>query len=362
MNSKIIANGILRAVLIIVGVLLTLFLLYKISTILVYIALASVISLIGRRLVIFFDVRLKLPNTLAAMITMGLFVGILAFLISLLMPLLVEQSHNLSRIDIDEVQGEINQLFGDIDAYFAERGINLLDKLENISFAEMFNFGSVTTIFSSVIGFIGSFSIGLLATLFISFFMLKDGAILDNMIFTLVPNKQEKKARKSWNTIKDLLSRYFTGLAIQVTILFILYLILLSAFGIKNALIIALLCALLNLIPYVGPLVELVLIVTLTMTSNLGLDFQTEILPTTTYVFIGFVVIQLFDAFVSQPMIYSKSVKSHPLEIFLAILIGGTLFGVIGMVVAVPTYTALRVILKSFLSDNKIVKSLTKSL
>ncbi|MCF6214414.1 MAG: AI-2E family transporter [Flavobacteriaceae bacterium] len=361
MNSKTIANGILRAILIIVGVILTLYLLFKISTILVYIVLASVISLIGRRLVIFFDIKLKLPNTLAVIITMGLFVGILAFLVSLLVPLLVEQSHNLSRIDVAEVQLELSQLLAQIDLYFSDKGIHLLDKLQKISIFEFFQFGSLSTIFTSVIGFIGRFSIGLLATLFISFFMLKDGAILDNMIFTLVPNEQEKKARKSWNVIKDLLSRYFTGLAAQVTILFILYLILLSVFGVKNALIIALLCALLNLIPYVGPLVELVLILTLTMTSNLGLDFQTQILPTTVYVFIGFIVIQLIDAFVSQPTIYSKSVKSHPLEIFLAILIGGTLFGVIGMVVAVPSYTAIRVILKEFLADNKIVKHLLKT-
>ncbi len=362
MNSKIIANGILRAILIVVGVLLTLFLLYKISTILVYIALASVISLIGRRLVIFFNVKLKFPNILAVIVTMGFFVGILAFLISLLVPLLVEQSHNLSRIDVAEVQLQLSQLVRDIDLYFSDKGLHLLDKVQEISLSELFKFGSLSTLFTSVVGFIGSFSIGLLATLFISFFMLKDGAILDNMIFTLVPNEQENKARKSWDAIKDLLSRYFTGLATQVTILFILYVILLSVFGVKNALIIALLCALLNLIPYVGPLVELVLILTLTMTSNLGLDFQTQILPTTVYVFIGFVIIQLIDAFVSQPTIYSKSVKSHPLEIFLAILIGGTLFGVIGMVVAVPSYTAIRVILKEFLADNKIVKSLTKSL
>ena len=210
MNSKTIANGILRAILIIVGVVLILYFLYQIRAILVYIALDSVISLIGRRIVIFFDVKLKLPNTLAAIITMGFFVGILTLLISLLVPLLVEQSHNLSKIDIDELEVEINQLLGDIDLYFSDRGIHLLAKLQNISFEELFNLGSVTTIFSSVIGFIGSFSIGLLATLFISFFMLKDGAILDNIIFTLVPNKQESKARKSWGTIKDLLSRYFT--------------------------------------------------------------------------------------------------------------------------------------------------------
>ena len=59
---------------------------------------------------------------------------------------------------------------------------------------------------------------------------------------------------------------------------------------------------------------------------------------------------------------FSKSVKSHPLEIFLIIIIGGLLFGVVGMIIAVPSYTALKVILKEFLADNAIVIALTKKL
>lgn len=100
----------------------------------------------------------------------------------------------------------------------------------------------------------------------------------------------------------------------------------------------------------------------LTMTENIGLNFQTEIVPTTLYVMTGYIIAQLIDNFLSQPIIFSKSVKSHPLEIFLVIIIGGILFGVMGMVVAVPTYTAIKVILKEFLSDNKVVRSLTKDL
>ena len=96
------------------------------------------------------------------------------------------------------------------------------------------------------------------------------------------------------------------------------------------------------------------------MTSNIGQDFQTEILPTTIYVMIGYFIAQLVDNFVSQPVIFSKTTKSHPLEIFLIIIIGGLLFGIVGMITAVPLYTALKVILKEFLSENKIVKSLTK--
>ena len=71
---------------------------------------------------------------------------------------------------------------------------------------------------------------------------------------------------------------------------------------------------------------------------------------------------QLIDNFFSQPFIFSNSVKSHPLEIFLVIIIAGLLFGVVGMIVAVPGYTAIKVILKEFLAENQIVKRLTKNL
>ena len=137
---------------------------------------------------------------------------------------------------------------------------------------------------------------------------------------------------------------------------------MLLLFGIDNAIVIAFLCALLNLIPYVGPLVSGVLMIVLTMSSNLGESFSTVILPKTTYVMIGFVIAQLVDNFFSQPFIFSKSVKSHPLEIFLVIIIAGLLFGIVGMIVAIPTYTAIKVILKEFLSENKVVQKLTKDL
>ena len=191
---------------------------------------------------------------------------------------------------------------------------------------------------------------------------MKDSQLLKNAILTIIPNKSETRFSKSTEIIKDLLSRYFIGLVFQITILFVLYTIVLLIFGISNAVVIAFLCALLNLIPYIGPMIGAVIMFLLSMTSNLGLDFQTSILPTTMYVMIGYFIAQLIDNFFSQPFIFSKTTKSHPLEIFLIIIIGGLLFGVIGMITAVPMYTALKVILKEFLSENKIVKSLTKDL
>ena len=98
------------------------------------------------------------------------------------------------------------------------------------------------------------------------------------------------------------------------------------------------------------------------MINNLGADFQSEILPTTIYVMIGFWIVQIIDNNVSQPLIFSNSVNSHPLEIFLVILIAGFLFGIMGMIIAVPLYTILKVIGKEFLPDNKIVQILTKNI
>jgi len=128
------------------------------------------------------------------------------------------------------------------------------------------------------------------------------------------------------------------------------------------SIIIAFLCAVLNIIPYVGPLIGSCLAFILTMIGNLGGDFVTEILPTSIYVLIGFFIVQMIDNNLSQPIIFSNSVKSHPLEIFLIILIGGYLFGITGMVLAVPFYTVLKVVGKEFIPENKIIQILTKDI
>ena len=178
----------------------------------------------------------------------------------------------------------------------------------------------------------------------------------------LVNDRDENRLKKSFEKIKDLLSRYFLGLLLQISILLIIYTIILVVFGIQNAFVIAFLCALLNLIPYVGPLIGGLLMMFLSMTSNLDAEFSTVILPKTIYVMVGFSIGQLIDNFFSQPMIFSNSVKSHPLEIFIVILAGGSLMGSVGMIVAIPIYTSIKVMLKEFLSENKIIKSLTHDL
>ena len=172
----------------------------------------------------------------------------------------------------------------------------------------------------------------------------------------------EDKILNSFRKIDHLLSRYFIGLIGQMTILFVLYLIVLLIFGVQNAFVIAFITALLNIIPYIGPLIATVLVAVLTMLSNMGPESQGQMLSTTLYVLIGYSVAQIIDNNVTTPLIFSNSVNSHPLEIFIVILASGFVFGVLGMIVAVPLYTVIKVVAKEFFPENPVVKVLTKGI
>jgi predicted PurR-regulated permease PerM len=106
----------------------------------------------------------------------------------------------------------------------------------------------------------------------------------------------------------------------------------------------------------------MILAATLTMISNINQDFTQETLPTTLYVMIGFMVVQIIDNNIIQPFIFSKSTQSHPLEIFFVILMAGLMGGITGMITAVPLYTILKVIAKEFFSHYKLVYIISRKI
>ena len=362
MNSKVITNGILGAIAVLAAVLFLGYFLIMIQSVLIYIIIAAIIALIAKPMILFLRKKLKFPNTLAVVSTMVLFVGLILGITGMFIPLVIEQGESLSLLKTKGLEENIGNLITQANEYFTSKNINVLNELQN---ADIFtSLKTIPNVLNSIVGALGSFSIGLFSILFISFFFMKDSRLFKNALLTLIPKGAEKKFSHSLEKINDLLARYFIGLVIQIFILFFIYTLILLIFGVSNAVVIAFLCALLNIIPYIGPLISAFLMIVLTMTSGLGqnLDFQSEILIKTIKVMIGFIIAQVIDNFVSQPIIFSKTTKSHPLEIFLIIIIGGLLAGPLGMIIAVPSYTVLKVILKEFMSDNKIVSSLTKEI
>ncbi|MDB4644001.1 AI-2E family transporter [Flavobacteriaceae bacterium] len=362
MNSKIISQGILRSILILASVLLLTYITYLLQALIVYTVIAAIISLMGRPILDFLKVKLKFNNSVATLITMFVF-GLLIFgLFALFIPIIAQQGENLSLLNTTELEKNTLLLINQISEYFSLNEEYWKNWISNQDLSSKLNLSVIPNFLNTLIGWLSSFTIGLFSVLFISFFLLKDEALLQNITFSFVKNKYENKLKKSLAKIRKLLSRYFIGLLLQVTILLLIYSIVLLIFGIENAFIIAFICALLNLIPYVGPLIAAFMMVALSMSSNITEDFSTVILPKSIYVFLGFVIGQLIDNFISQPIIFSKSVKSHPLEIFIVILIAGILFGTTGLIFAIPIYTAIKVIFKEFFAQYKIVQSLTKDL
>ena len=362
MKPSSIAQGILQAILYLFFIAVGVYALYLLQSLITYVLIAAVISLIGRPITAFLNTKLKFGNTLAAVSTMVFFIIILFGLLSLFVPLILQQGENLSLLDVDALEIKITRLFEEISAYFNWDQTHWKNWFLEKDWMSTLNLDALPEFLNVLLGWLSGFTIALFSIIFISFFLLKDAQLMQRAVFLFIPTKNHPRIRASFEKIKDLLSRYFIGLLLQITILFVIYSIVLGIFGIKNALIIAFLCALLNLIPYVGPLIGAVLMLLLTMTANLEADFSSVILPKSIYVMIGFTIGQLIDNFFSQPYIFSTSVKSHPLEIFIVIMMAGILFGTIGLIVAIPCYTALKVIFKAFYADNRIVQSLTKDL
>ena len=361
MNVKEISKGIFWAVIQLAGVCILLWLLLQLKTLLIYMLIAGIVSLIGRPINQLLMKRLKMKTVLATTISIVLLLGVLISIFSLFVPLLIQQGQNLSLLDVDLLKINIQTLAEEISIYFQldnsfwQQQISVDNLFKNV------NLGLIPELLNQTLELLGGFTIGLFSVVFILFFFLKDSYLQEQIILALVNDKVSNRVEKSIEKTKRLLSRYFLGLLLQISILLIIYSIVLAIFQVENAFIIAFLCALLNLIPYLGPIVGAVLMMLLTMSSFIGSDFSSIILPKTIYVMIGFFIGQLIDNFFSQPFIFSNSVKSHPLEIFIVILASGTLLGPVGMIIAIPLYTTLKVIAQEFLAENKIVKALTKN-
>lgn len=234
---------------------------------------------------------------------------------------------------------------------------------------EMFNPSQISKLISSLLGFFGGFVITLMSVFFIGFFFLKEQGLFTKMVSFLVPNNQESQVSHAIQDSNKLLIRYFVGLGIQVIVITIIATIVLKLFGFKSALLIAFSFAVLNLIPYIGPLLGNFVGVLIVISSSVNPEvasvagsFYDNTLPDIIKVMIILTVLQLLDNFLLQPNIFSKSVKAHPLEIFIVVLMGAKIGGVAGMVLAIPAYTVLRVLLKVFFSEFEVVKRLTSSL
>ena len=365
-------QGTTRYILFVIGFLVILFLVWYFSSIVSYILVSAVLSVVGRPLVRFFGNlklgRLAVSDTMAAFLSLVtlwiVFLGAFRFLI----PLLAKEFEQLSTINLDSVLQIVEKPLQRWQSLFGENGDvtnkgHLMELIKG-QLGEKISFSSLTDVFGAVAGTLGGLLIAFFAISFITFFFLKEENMFRDWILLIVPSEYEEKVAHILHSIHNLLRRYFIGLLFEVTMVGILVTLGLTIVGIgfSHAVVIGLFCGLFNVIPYLGPWMGAIVGLLIGIAINLDADFNTQTLPLLGFMLLVFATVQVIDNILFQPLIYSSSVKAHPLEIFLVILAAGSVAGILGMILAIPAYTIVRVIAKEFLDNLKIVRKLTQNL
>ena len=339
------------------------------TSIAIYVIIASLISAIGiplKNAIQRISIKQRnLSDSVSALFSIAIIFGFIIGILLLLGPIVISQSKEISTINFQSLSEEIQQPLARLETKLVELTIiKPEDNLENIVVDRIENIVKsiqVNTILNHAINFTGSLLIGIFSILFISFFFIKDDKLFTEIILFFIPTNERLRVKLILLKVREILSKYFLGLLIDVFLVMTIISIGCFIVGVKNAILIGVICGLLNLIPYLGPIIGALVASTLVLVSSINLGFDTAstfILKTLLILMIA----NLIDSFVFQPIIYSNSVKAHPLEIFIVILMGGIAVGPIGMILAVPTYTILRIVAKEFLGEYEFIQKLTRNI
>ncbi|MBK7475835.1 MAG: AI-2E family transporter [Haliscomenobacter sp.] len=343
------------------------FFVYRFSNIVTYVLAAWVLSLIGSPLARQFR-RIKIGRfrvgvSAAALMTILTFFLVGGLFLLLFIPLIIKQANNLAHVDYLAIAGALEAPYNRLIYWLGQYGLtipsNSLEDLVQRSLKGWFEPNRLSTIFTNAVSAVGNTLVSIFSTIFITFFFLQERRLFINFILAITPEAYEEPARETMRDTVVMLSRYFRGILLQITILTVYISVFLTILGVKNALLIGFFAAIMNMIPYLGPLFGGTFGIFITISSNLDLDFYTEMLPLLAKVLGVFITVQWLDNYFLSPTIFSKSVLAHPLEIFLVVLMGANVAGVVGMVLAIPAYTIFRVFAKEFLQQFKIVQKMT---
>jgi len=361
-----------RNFLIFFGVILLLACAWYFRNIVVYILVSGVLSITGRPLVDLFC-RIKIwkwrfPRSLAAFLTLIIIWGAIVSFFIIFVPLVTRQINYFSTIDsgkiVQIIQEPLNKLENLFRTFNKDFSSITIEEFFSKKISAVLNIDMIQNFLGSLVGILGNILVAIFSITFITFFFLKDQHLFFESILMWVPDKYTENFTRALYSIKNLLTRYFIGILIQSTCIMILIDIGMTIAGIdfQQALVMGLILGILNVIPYVGPWIGLFIAITMGVASHIQMDFKTVVVPLIYYMIIVEAVTHLIDNIVFQPVIFSNSVRAHPLEIFIVILAAGFAAGIPGMILGIPTYTVIRVFAKEFFNNFKAVQKITSSL
>ena len=325
------------------------FLVWYFSNVVTYILIAAVLAIIGKPLTDLLTglhlgrSKIRIPKAVAALLTLIVIWLVVVGLFWLFVPILFQKLNQFSSLNISQIvasfQGPLVSLEHMIEKVFSipDNEFSLADAIAG-QIRPLLNINLINNLLSSIVGTIGSLLIAIFSISFITFFFLKESTLFYDMVIIMFPKKYEQNISRALDSVTNLL---------------------IFGFSWHDALIIAMFVGVLNVIPYLGPIIGIaigIFIGVVGSTSDLSV-FALMLRIAGTILFA-----QGVDNFILQPLLYSNRAKAHPLEIFLVILIAGSMAGVLGMLLAIPAYNVIRVFAKEFFYNFRVVQKLTEKI
>ena len=181
----------------------------------------------------------------------------------------------------------------------------------------------------------------LVTILVMSMFMVSRGKVWREAAMSFRPPHQAERIRRATDRIASAVGSYVGGALVQATVAGIAAFLMLTILGVPSPLPLAVIIALLDLIPLVGATLGAIIVGVVTLFT----DF-----PTTTIIWAIFAIAyQQFENYVVQPRIQSRAVALDPFVVVIAAIFGGTLLGVLGALLAIPSAAAIQIAIREYL-------------
>jgi predicted PurR-regulated permease PerM len=283
----------------------------------------------------------------AIFVTFVLVLGVMGVVVTSIVPFVGQQVQELSQLISVDLATDVATYIEDRVRQVTplEQGV-LVENVEKMAQAlvqgDLVKGDQMAETVSSVVAVFTNIVYAVVIIPFVTFFLLKDGLQIRRSLVGLVPNQYFEVTLAILDKVEGNIGRYFRALLVQCTSIAIIASVLLWIVGLQNAIAIGIFTGLANTIPYFGPFLGFLCgtLVGIAQTGNLVL------VP---WVALAMALTQLADNVLLQPLIFSRAAKAHPLVILFVVLIGARLGGIVGMLVAIPLTTTIRVVIEQLL-------------
>lgn len=308
--------------------------------------------------------KAKVPRWVAAIAGVVVMWLVIALFFVLFVPLISGKLSDLATLDYHSMLASLREPMSELgdflQKYFqVDISATSLTEMFTSQVSSFLNMDSLSSVFSSVFSVAGSIAIAAVSISFIAFHFMNEEGLFLKILLAIAPAKYADNVTRAVDKITSMLSRYLLGVLLQSTTMMLIISVILMCFGFKpqDAFFVGVIEGVFNIIPYVGPWIGFFLsgVAGLTFVTSAGIEavWVVAIIAGT------IAVAQFIDNYFVSPNIYSRQMNAHPLEIFIVTLVAGSCSGILGMLIAIPAYTMLRILAKEFFYNYRLVRSLT---